>query len=147
MLPLKPFYMIRHGESEANKEHVFAGHIDSPLTDLGRSQAEQARIILESLPIKPDLIAHSHLSRARDTALIMDRDLKIPMYEDPDLAEIFYGEQQGQTITEENKTFIHTIDPPGGETHEEFKNRILRGISNALNKAELVLITGHGGCF
>ena len=32
--------IIRHGQSEANLQGVFVGHTDSPLSDLGKRQAE-----------------------------------------------------------------------------------------------------------
>ncbi|MBX2833542.1 MAG: histidine phosphatase family protein, partial [Micavibrio sp.] len=31
-VPIKHFYMIRHGQSEANAAKILAGHTDSPLT-------------------------------------------------------------------------------------------------------------------
>ena len=33
--------LIRHGQSQANTLSVFAGHTDSPLTELGMEQAER----------------------------------------------------------------------------------------------------------
>jgi len=35
--------MVRHGESEGNRERRFTTTPDAPLTDLGREQAAQAR--------------------------------------------------------------------------------------------------------
>ncbi len=39
MIPAKPFYMIRHGQTEANRDLILQGQMDSPLTTLGREQA------------------------------------------------------------------------------------------------------------
>ena len=40
MIPAKEFYMIRHGESVANRDRYFSGNLDVALTDLGKQQAE-----------------------------------------------------------------------------------------------------------
>ena len=72
MIPSKHFYMIRHGQTEANAAQIMAGSIDSPLTALGRQQAKNVHDILENLEIKPKTIIHSHLSRAKETAEILN---------------------------------------------------------------------------
>ena len=58
-------FLIRHGQSEANVNLCYAGQSDSPLTDLGRKQAETIRPILENIPF--DRVYSSDLSRAMDT--------------------------------------------------------------------------------
>ena len=45
---------IRHGQSQANLESRFAGHIDVPLTELGRTQARLAADYI----VKREKIAH-----------------------------------------------------------------------------------------
>lgn len=93
-MPITPkaFYMIRHGETVANQEDWFSGSIDTPLTGLGRQQADIARQIVEQLDDQPNMIIHSHLSRARDTAAIINQNLGLPLQEDPDYAEMFVGD-------------------------------------------------------
>jgi probable phosphoglycerate mutase len=148
MIPAKHFYMIRHGETEANLARIMAGHLDSPLTDTGRRQADNARKIVELLEIKPTLIIHSQLSRARDTARIINSNLNLPMVEDADFAEIFVGSLEGATYEECVEMFHGWVDPPGGETHKEFENRIIRAKKKALeNNPGPVLIVCHGGVF
>ncbi|MBF9172006.1 MULTISPECIES: histidine phosphatase family protein [Xanthomonas] len=39
-----PLYFVRHGESLANEQNYFAGSQNSPLTRLGRHQAQQAAL-------------------------------------------------------------------------------------------------------
>ena len=91
MLPARHFYMMRHGETEANLARVMAGHTDSPLTELGRRQAKSSQAVLTFLNIKPQAILHSHLSRARDTASILNEVLGVPIHEDRDLSEMHVG--------------------------------------------------------
>lgn len=145
-LPLKPFFMIRHGQTEANAAEIMAGSLDSPLTALGRDQAKAARDVVANLKQKPVAIYHSHLSRARDTAAIINEALNVEMREDADLAEIHAGEWEGVKYD----ACIHFLDdwahPPGGETPDEFFERIKRGKSRAISAHdEPVLIVCHGG--
>lgn len=147
MIPLRHFYMIRHGETEANFSRIMAGSLDSPLTERGRDQAREARVIVEQLEVKPASIIHSQLARARDTALIINENLKLPMTEDPDLAEIHAGEFEGAPW-EQCAFFDDFIDPPGGETFLQFFERIKCAKKRALeNHPGPVLIVCHGGVF
>jgi broad specificity phosphatase PhoE len=148
MIPSKHFYMIRHGETEANENRVMAGHLDSPLTALGRKQADDARHIVERLKTKPTQIIHSHLSRARETAEIINKNLGLPISEDQDLAEIFVGDLEGASYDDCLDMFHAWVDPPGGETHEQFFDRIRRAKKKALElNNSPVLIVCHGGVF
>ena len=60
--------LIRHGESMANKQSVFAGQIDPPLTELGLTQAAlTAKFIKENYAV--DAAYASDLQRAWETGL------------------------------------------------------------------------------
>lgn len=142
----KHFYMIRHGQTEANLAHVMAGSNDSPLTEKGREQAYIAQTAVKALEIKPKAIIHSHLSRARDTALILNEVLNIDMHEDPDLAEIHAGDWEGKDYADCPELLTGWCDPPNGETYEEFMTRIKRGKNKHLDHFDgPVLIVCHGG--
>lgn len=91
--------MIRHGETEANKAHVFAGSLDSPLTEKGREQAELAQNPARALAIKPSVVVHSTLSRARDTASIINESLDLPMFETLILSNAMWGIGRGNLMT------------------------------------------------
>ena len=60
-------YLVRHGQSEGNVAKTFHGHIDYPLTPLGREQARQAGEKLKAVSFSRCVA--SDLSRAWDTAL------------------------------------------------------------------------------
>ncbi|MCK5284233.1 MAG: histidine phosphatase family protein [Alphaproteobacteria bacterium] len=148
MIPAKHFYMIRHGETKANVARLMAGSIDSPLTEKGRGQARAVLPILEKLEIKPKAIFHSHLSRARETAEILNKALNVTMNEEPDFAELHAGEWEGEPY-EICKPMTHGwYDPPGGETYQQFLKRIKRAKIKTLGLNEApVLIVCHGGVF
>lgn len=73
---MKQLFLVRHGQSQANVDQVFAGQADSPLTDLGRQQAQQAGENAKNLGI--DHIISSPLSRAHDTARIIAKAIGYP---------------------------------------------------------------------
>ena len=145
-LPLKPFFMIRHGQTEANAAEIMAGSLDSPLTALGRDQAKAARDVVAALPVKPVAVFHSHLSRAKDTATIINEALGVDMHEDPDLAEIHAGEWEGVKYDACRHFLDDWAQAPGGETPDEFFERVKQGKTRALQGFnEPVLIVCHGG--
>ncbi|MCC6598931.1 MAG: histidine phosphatase family protein [Alphaproteobacteria bacterium] len=145
-LPERHFYMMRHGQTEANATEIMAGSLDSPLTALGRDQAAEAREIVAALQIKPVAIFHSPLSRARDTAAIVNEKLGAPMYEDPDLAEIYAGTWEGVKYDACLHFLEDWVQAPGGEVPTDFFERVKRGKTRALKQFdEPVLIVCHGG--
>lgn len=147
-LPLKQFYMIRHGQTEANATRTMAGSLDSPLTDHGRDQARAVQPILRDLTEKPQVIVHSHLSRAQETATILNEALNVPMIEMEDIAEIHCGEWEGIPYEECTELLTTFMDPPGGETFDGFAERVRRGKSNAIeNHPGPVMFVCHGGVF
>ncbi len=148
MLPSTPFYIIRHGESTANLGQFASGHVDVPLTEKGLEQARAAAKIVEALEIKPSVIIHSHLQRARNTALILNEVLNVPMMEDPEIAEQMYGDWEGQPWSLTRQPTRDGIDPPNGETHAAFHLRVRNAITKFVNAHPgPVMIVCHGGVF
>lgn len=148
MIPAKRFYMIRHGETEANAARIMAGSLDSPLTETGRMQARAAAAIVGSLETKPEIVVHSHLSRARETARIINEALNVPMIEDDGIAELHAGDWEGVSYDACADLFADWIDPPNGETFNDFSARVRSAKSRILSRPERApLIVSHGGVF
>lgn len=148
MILARPFYMIRHGETEANAARIMAGSTDSPLTPRGREQAKAAARIVAAATPQPVVIIHSNLSRARDTAKIINTHMNVPLHEDPDLAEIHAGQWEGKPFDQCGALLKDWEDPPDGENFETFAHRIRRGKNTALGRTTSpVLIVSHGGVF
>lgn len=149
--------IIRHGETQWNRENRFQGSADIPLSDKGRAQARQVAAILKDKHL--DAIYSSPLSRALDTAqaIAHGRDLEIQVVDD--LQEINVGEWSGKTWPEirdiwpklerEWTTNPLTSDPPpGGEHYEDFRKRCMDAmdsISAAHQDSDQVAIVCHGG--
>lgn len=92
-------YLVRHGETEFNRERRLQGHVDSPLTDLGRRQAEAVGAQLGSLigGAPGWRILASPLGRARRTAEILAQRIGGAEIEvEPRLIELSWGEWDGR---------------------------------------------------
>ena len=70
-------YLVRHGQSEANVTETMSGHCPTPLTELGRAQAEAIGKKLLAIHPKVDFVYSSDLARASETAEIICRILGI----------------------------------------------------------------------
>ncbi len=148
MLPQIPFYIIRHGESIANVEQYASGHVDVPLTQKGIEQAYEAQKIVDALEVKPTVIIHSHLQRARNTARILNEHLGLGMVEDPLIAEQHYGDWEGQPWELTRQPTRDGVDPPNGETHAAFHERVKMAITKFVTAhPSPVMIVCHGGVF
>jgi len=143
------FYLVRHGESEANAARRFAGQTDSPLTQRGRQQADA--IADELASVKFDRIVSSDLSRTRDTAEAIAKRQGARVEVFPELREIDVGERTGKPFDEvrglPNWTDDGFVAWPGGETLEKVLARVL-GIIQRLTRespGKTILVVGHGG--
>jgi len=82
--------LVRHGESEGNRDRTFTQHVDVPLTELGREQARAAGERIAKL-FKPTRIFASPYQRARNTAEIIGERVNLPVEIEPDLREQSFG--------------------------------------------------------
>lgn len=147
MIPFKPFYFMRHGQTEWNKEHRCMGNMDIPLNRLGEQQAFDA---LETLKeIKIDRIMSSPLIRAYRTAEIIGTHYKLPIEIEHMLLEANWGKLQGQP-KDDGASFMkwrQGITPPNAETFKEVKRRVSICLTQLLTSNKTVLIVSHGGVY
>ena len=151
------WYLVRHGESEWNREGRIQGHADVGLSELGRRQAEllSTRLAGESI----DAAYSSDLSRAADTAAGALDARDVPLITDPDLREFSYGAWEGLTLKEVKEQDPELFDArftrgdnafaaPGGEDSADILKRVQRFIAGVVERHspdENLLIVGHGG--
>ncbi len=148
VLPAKTVYMIRHGETVANAEGWVAGSIDTPLTEKGRSEPTVLRHYLETLSNIPKLIIYTPLSRSKDTAVILNENLNLPMMECASMTERCFGDWQGIPLETMRERRDAGLEPPNGEISEVFEKRVINGLEEILKLPdEPVLIVTHGGVF
>ena len=151
-------YLLRHGETDLNKQRRIQGQSDIPLNDYGR---ELARATKEGLKdVKFDMVFTSPLIRAKETAHIVLEGQDIPMIEESRIQEIGFGEYEGLCCSEENynipdKHFLKFFDdpanyniPPGGESFQQVIDRTGDFLKELLEKEEYadktILLSTHG---
>ena len=135
----RPFYFLRHGETELNANRIIAGSIDTELTEVGRRQAIDAGRILARHPITG--VYTSTLRRTRDTALPIAEILKLPVIVIAELSERKWGVLEGQP----RGTRVPGVTPEGAESTEEFTQRVFAGLAQI--DTPVPLIVGHSGVF
>ncbi len=146
-LPRRSFYYIRHGESEWNVLGRFAGgNVDTPLTERGRCQAENIRPLFKILSPSPTHIIHSPLSRAADTAKILNHKRRYPMIEEYDLREIMAGDWEGIPYMDARQRWADGQSPPNGENLDMLAKRMKGIFTKILSNPnyEMPFIAAHG---
>ncbi len=125
-------YLVRHGQSDWNAANRFQGHVDRPLTDLGRTQAEALARELASIAL--EAIYSSPLRRALDTATAVAAGRDLEVVADDGLREVDVGSWAGLTRAEVEERFpaefrrwVEGGDGwEDGETYEEMSTRAAR---------------------
>ena len=142
-------YFIRHGETDLNRDMRFQGHLDIPLNKRGIVQSHLA--LDNSKSIRIDKIYYSPLSRAKQTAEIINSFHNAPMIPDDRLKEIYLGSLQGKNpnkLKQFDKLLAFTNPERfGGESHEKFCARVKSFYDQIKNTKENILIVSHGGVF
>lgn len=98
-------YIIRHGETEENKQMILQGHLPGTLTDNGKQQIKNTSERLLTTGINFDCIISSDLQRAIDSAQIISSSLSIPIFTMAILRERNWGPYTGMLISEAAKRF------------------------------------------
>lgn len=155
-------YLIRHGETDWNKERRVQGSADIPLNAYGLFLAKKTAEGLQDVPF--DVVYSSPLIRARQTAEILRGKREIPVYIDDRLQEMGFGRYEGTDIqkagsdsTDKLHDFIRHPERYKAEDGEDFSQVIERAkafIEEVLvgleRQYETVMITAHGAfirCF
>lgn len=147
------FYIIRHGETDYNKNGRYQGQMDIPLNDDGRRQSEMAAARMAGINL--DVIYASDLCRAQETARIIARGRMVAL--EPRLREIHVGRVMGMNNEEIKREFpdfwaANLADPdntrfPGGENAVEVQVRTMAALTDmqARYPQGNVAVVTHGG--
>lgn len=146
--------LIRHGESEANAEGVFAGQINPDLEQKGLDQASlTAKYVADNY--KVDKIYSSDLQRAYKTALCLADITGLEVEKNQNLREIFAGDWEGLTFDqlqekypEEYGVWLNHIGKArctGGESVAELGNRVMDALTKIAqsNAGKTVAVATH----
>ena len=133
-------YLVRHGETEKNKERLLQGRSNLPLNETGVRQAEAVRDYFRGKGIAFDRIYSSPLQRAVQTARIIAGE-EAPLIPDDRLLEMDYGPWEGTSLSNPSpeiiyffQDFVHHPAPEGMESLQAVVER-LRDFMDSLGKA------------
>lgn len=158
LLP-RPYWYLRHGQTDWNRAGLSQGRTDVPLNETGIEQAaEAAALIAQALDAAGERgivrIVSSPLERALRTATIVRDALvarglpALPLSIEPDLAEVSFGEQEGQPISDWYDHWIAgDYTPPQAESFAVLRARAVGAINRATASAGRPLVVAHGALF
>lgn len=143
-------YLVRHGESTANKDKIVQGQLDTELTKFGQKQAKKTAERLKLFKI--DKIYSSDLKRAKKTAETINLHHDLEIIEDKRLREINRGDWQGKKKSEVDfstlKGSLFEQKTPNGESVIQQDKRVNEFLTEIINKhkktQEKILIVAHG---
>lgn len=145
--------VVRHGETDWNREGRWQGQGGPGLNDTGRAQA--ARIAARLARVRIDALYTSDLARAEETARVIGRAIGTRPRRQKGLREVDNGDWRGMTRAQ-----VRQRDPAGyrrwlrgepgwhgGETYDEMHARVIATLDRLLAehpRGRIVLVS-HGG--
>lgn len=145
----------RHGETAWNVDTRIQGHLDIPLNDTGRWQAQRLGAALAGEPIA--CVYASDLGRAHQTAQAVADTAGLQVVSDIGLRERAFGVFEGRTFAEIEAELPEqaqrwrkrdpAFEPEGGESLLRFRARIVATLDRlaAAHPGEQIVVVGHGG--
>jgi len=149
--------LVRHGETEWNRQGRFQGQIDVPLNDNGRQQAIKAGEFLKD--VKIDFAVSSTMARPKETAeIILQKHPQIKLELHDNLREISHGLWEGKFESEIEQEFPGELEKwrttpaivqmPQGENLQQVSERSVADwqsiVETALaNQLQIGLIVAH----
>jgi broad specificity phosphatase PhoE len=146
--------LVRHGITDWNREGRFQGHLDPPLSAVGRREASLVGTRIADDPeLLPVRILSSSLARAAETATAIGSAVGVAVEHDRRLIEIGQGDWEGRTHEEiavtdaERYASWRATDalPPGGETIEHTSERLVGALEAIADVEGTVVLVSHGG--
>lgn len=143
-------YFLRHGLDD---ERFIGGWSNGELTWRGREQVKDAISFLKEHPLHFDRIYTSDLSRAVQTALMIQNEFGVPMIKDERLRELNKGDLNGMFVVKANLKYKYreflenmTIDTtyPNGESLRSFWERMASSLPYFLAQDNTLIVTHRG---
>jgi 2,3-bisphosphoglycerate-dependent phosphoglycerate mutase len=144
-------YVVRHGQTDWNREGRIQGGTDNPLNSTGRDQA--ATLARTLADVRIDTVYSSSHQRARQTAAVLEG--RAPVVAMDELRERFFGKFEGANdkdpaiVADWNKRRFSWDDAmEGGESLESQSRRAAAALEKIRERHKdggTVVIVGHGG--
>lgn len=152
--PENTLVIIRHGSTDLNAEsdERYRGWADVPLAQDGVKEVQDSLPALKKE--KLDGLISSDLSRTVDTAKIISKELSVPILQVTSALRPWHvGQLTGQPVNKQTLAVLHeyiknrpSIPIPGGESFDQFKERVLRFVQQVQQKYphdKIGLVTHH----
>ncbi|KQW70876.1 hypothetical protein ASE17_18635 [Phenylobacterium sp. Root77] len=147
-------YLLRHGQTDYNRDGRLQGQTDSQLTSLGMAQVQaMANVLAEQIgDVEGWRILASPLRRTRQSAAIVARTLRLPVEIDPALIEVGCGSWENRMYAdlrqEHPETFAGrewVFGSPDGERFEDVDARVRPWLATLPPEPERkVIAVSHG---
>ncbi len=133
-------YLVRHGETEENVNHILQGHLPGHLSAKGIEQLQTLRE--ELLPIHFDAVVCSDLTRCVDSTRILTENRKLSITYTALLRERDWGSFTGRNIQD----IQHTTFPGDVESVEDLLTRAGHFLQFIRENYEgkTILVVSHG---
>lgn len=137
-------YLIRHGKTVANEQHLYCGSTDLPLSDGGREELHSMRY-----DITPERFVTSGMKRTDETLRILFGN--VPFSVDSRFREVDFGafEMKSYEMLKEKAAYQAWLTgdnernvPPGGESGVQMTRRVLEAFREIPDGTALIT---HGG--
>jgi len=148
-------YLIRHGQTDWNRQKRYCGQTDLPMNETGRKQAKNLRERFKNVAI--DYLYCSDLKRAKETAEIAFPDWRTKIIVSPHIRELDFGEWEGrkyeEILAKDEKAYRAWLDnpalstPPRGESLSSLEHRVKAFLQSLVDKFkdETVAVVTHSG--
>ncbi len=147
-------YLVRHGETDWNREQRLQGTVDVPLNSAGLAQARRLADYFARIPVV--CIVSSPLARATATAAILAEACACPHTTDARLREVDHGAWSGRTLPDISQCFPSLVkaeqlmpeafDVSRGEPLLAVYLRASEALADLLDAygGQTVVVVGHG---
>ena len=151
-------WLVRHGETDWNRELRIQGHLDAPLNALGLRQAERLGQHLAAQG--PRTVVASDLLRTRQTANPLAGHWQTPVLPEALWREQCFGVIEGMTHDEVLERHPEVVQgwqrrdpdfaPEGGESRRQFHARVMQAVQALLERCQhegwqAPVVVSHGG--
>lgn len=150
----KELIIVRHGETDWNRQFRYQGNQDIELNERGYKQAERLSQYLSQWRIEE--VYSSDLKRAYDTALKVAAPHQLEVKKIKGLREMNFGRWEGLNLKEIEERYPVLFKkwyddplsncPPEGEYLGEFQARVVNAFQKIIkSKRKSILVVAHGG--
>jgi uncharacterized phosphatase len=145
-MQMNDIFLMRHAETQANKNFIVQGRMDNPLNTDGESQAIKVGEYFKEHNINFDLIISSPLKRAYRTASLITRGMVLahPILIDKELIERNFGDYDGKEINDDYYYLIKRGLVPNMETNTVLEGRVFKALKDICDRYEekrLLIVT------